>query len=88
MTQSSGKRTTSLSAVMFEQPDDLGGVGRRVGHRGPGRDAGDADKAILVHRSQLGRSSAGLIVLVATASALRDSLQGPASADRLVARAD
>ncbi len=34
---------------LLEDADDLGGVGRRVGHRRPGRGAGDADKPILVH---------------------------------------
>ena len=49
MTHSSGKSTMSLSGSLLQNADDLGGVGRRVGHRGPGRGAGDADKAILVH---------------------------------------
>ncbi len=34
-----------------EHPDDLIGVGRRVGDRGPDRDAGDAGEAIRIHDS-------------------------------------
>ncbi len=34
---------------LVQDAHDLGGVRRRVGDRGPGRSAGDADKPILVH---------------------------------------
>ncbi len=37
--------------ALSQHPDDLRGVGRRVGHRGPDRDARDAGKAVRIHGS-------------------------------------